>query len=152
MVRGLYAILAALALAVPISATAGSSAHESAVLREMNRVRADHGLPALHYDGRLERAALAHSHEMLASDVFGHGAFGERLAQFDVQSRIAGENLAWGTGSEGTAQAIVASWVASPAHRANLLRQSFSRVGIGDLTGRFQGHSGAHVVTVDFAG
>jgi uncharacterized protein YkwD len=58
MVRGLYAILAALALAVPISATAGSSAHESAVLREMNRVRADDGLPALHYDGRLERAAL----------------------------------------------------------------------------------------------
>ena len=89
---------------------------------------------------------------MLATNVFTHGAFGSRLLQFDVQSSIAGENLAWGTGRQGTARAIVAAWLASPEHRANLLRPSFNRVGVGALTGRFLGHRGAHVVTADFAG
>ena len=59
---------------------------------------------------------------MLTTNVFTHGAFGSRLLQFDVQSSVAGENLAWGTGSQGTARAIVAAWLASPEHRANLLR------------------------------
>jgi uncharacterized protein YkwD len=89
---------------------------------------------------------------MLAKDVFEHGAFGSRLSEFDIRSRIVGENLAWGTGSRGTAHSIVAAWLASPEHRANLLRTSFNRVGVGDLMGRFQGHPGAHVVTADFAG
>ena len=152
MVRGLYAILATLAFVLPASSTAGTSTHEAAVVRDMNRVRAEHGLPALRYDDHLQRAAVAHSREMLANNVFEHGAFGNRLQQFDIKSRIAGENLAWGTGSQGTAKAIVSAWLASPEHRANLLRTSFSRVGVGDLMGRFQGHTGAHVVTADFAG
>jgi hypothetical protein len=37
-------------------------------------------------------------------------------------------------------------------HRANLLRPSFRRVGVGDLVAVFQGVAGAHVVTADFAG
>ena len=74
------------------------------------------------------------------------------MLQFDVQSTVTGENLAWGTGPLRTASAIVAAWLASPEHRANLLRPAFSRVGIGDLVGAFQGHGGAHVVTADFAG
>jgi uncharacterized protein YkwD len=152
MVRGLYAFLATLAFLLPAASAAGSTSHESAVLQEMNRVRAEHGLSALHYDGHLHEAAVAHSREMIATNVFEHGAFSYRLAQFDITSRIAGENLAWGTGSRGTARAIVAAWLASPEHRANLLRTSFNRVGVGDLTGRFQGHTGAHVVTADFAG
>jgi uncharacterized protein YkwD len=152
MVRGLYAILAALAFALPASSTAGITSHESAVLREMNRVRADNGLPALRYDDHLQQAAVAHTREMIADNVFEHGAFSTRLVQFEIKSSIAGENLAWGTGNRGTARAIVAAWLASPEHRANLLRPSFSRVGVADLMAHFQGHTGAHVVTADFAG
>jgi uncharacterized protein YkwD len=151
MFRPLLAVTAALVLVLPATALAGSTGSESSLLGEMNRVRAEHGLGRLSADTHLQRAARAHSKEMIVSNVFAHGAFGSRMLQFNVTGKLAGENLAWGTGSGGTAQAIVASWVARPAHRANLLRQSFSRVGIGDLTGRFQGHSGAHVVTVDFA-
>ncbi len=152
MVRGLYAILAVVALALPISATAAGSTQDASVLREMNRVRAEHGLSSLRYDEHLQRAAVSHTQEMLSTNVFSHGAFGSRMLQFDVQSHVAGENLAWGTGNEGTARAIVAAWLASPEHRANLLRPSFDRVGIGAVTGRFLGHRGAHVVTADFAG
>jgi uncharacterized protein YkwD len=118
----------------------------------MNRVRAQHGLHALRLDAHLERAAVAHSREMIASDVFAHGAFARRMLRFDVKGRIAGENLAWGTGDASSARAIVAAWLASPEHRANLLRPSFRRAGLGDMVGRFQGHGEARVVTADFAG
>jgi uncharacterized protein YkwD len=74
------------------------------------------------------------------------------MLQFDVVARTAGENLAWGSGAQGTAQALVAAWLASPPHRANLLAPSFRRAGIGEMVGRFQGVAGAHVVTADFAG
>jgi uncharacterized protein YkwD len=74
------------------------------------------------------------------------------MLQFNVRMSTAGENLAWGTGSQGSARALVAAWLASPPHRANLLEPSFTRVGVGELVGPFQGLSGAHVVTTDFAG
>jgi uncharacterized protein YkwD len=118
----------------------------------MNRVRAAHGLRPLRFDPRLERAARSHSHTMISTGSFSHGEFGSRLLRFDVGGRLAGENLAWGSGGAGSARAIVAAWLASPAHRANLLRPSFRRVGVGALVGIFQGVSGAHVVTADFAG
>ncbi len=152
MFRHLLAILAALVLVLPATALAGSTRSESSLLREMNRVRADHGLGRLTADTHLQRAARAHSKEMIGSNVFAHGAFGSRMLQFNVTGKLAGENLAWGTGVRGTAQGIVAAWLASPEHRANLLRPSFTRVGVSDLVGAFRGYRGAHVVTADFAG
>jgi uncharacterized protein YkwD len=122
------------------------------VLREMNRVRTQHGLHPLRIDTHLQHAAVSHSREMLATDAFAHGAFAERMVHFHVRCTIAGENLAWGTGGGGTARAIVAAWLASPEHRANLLRPSFRRAGVGDLIGAFQGQGDARVVTADFAG
>jgi uncharacterized protein YkwD len=89
---------------------------------------------------------------MLSTGAFDHGAFDTRMLRYDVRGRLAGENLAWGAGTSGTARAIVGAWLASPEHRANLLRRSFTRVGVGDLVGVFQGITGAHVVTADFAG
>jgi uncharacterized protein YkwD len=152
MFRSLLAVAAALVLVLPASALAGSTRSESSLLREMNRVRAQHGLGRLTADTHLQRAARAHSREMIGSNVFAHGAFGSRMLQFNVTGKLAGENLAWGTGARGTARGIVAAWLASPEHRANLLRPSFTRVGVSDVIGAFHGYSGAHVVTADFAG
>jgi uncharacterized protein YkwD len=143
--------LAAFLLTVPATASGGLSQPESAVLREMNRVRAQQGLVQLRNEEHLQRAARAHTHEMIASNVFTHGAFGSRMQRFGVVASIAGENIAWGTGARGSARAIVAGWLASPGHRANLLRPSFRLVGVGELLGPFLGYRGAHVVTVDFA-
>jgi uncharacterized protein YkwD len=152
MFKHLLAVIAAVVLVLPAAALGGSTRSESSLLREMNRVRAGHGLRLLTVDTHLSRAARSHSREMLGSNVFQHGAFGSRMARFDVTGKLAGENLAWGTGVNGTAQGIVRAWLASPEHRANLLRPSFTRVGISDLVGSFLGYSGVHVVTADFAG
>jgi uncharacterized protein YkwD len=138
-------------LALAPGAGAATSA-EGSLLRQMNAVRAAHGLAPLRFDAQLESAARFHSREMLADGVFQHGAFAARMARFRVTGSLAGENLAWGTGARGTARGVVAAWLASPEHRANLLRPSFRRVGIGALTGAFQGRAGARVITADFAG
>jgi uncharacterized protein YkwD len=152
VLRTLLVLAAALSLALPTAAAAGLTRSESTLLHQMNRARAEYGLGPLRFDRHLERAARAHSRAMLREDVFAHGAFGSRMLQFDVTGSLAGENLAWGTGARGTARGIVAAWLASPEHRANLLRPSFTRVGIGERAGSFQGFAGAHVVTADFAG
>jgi uncharacterized protein YkwD len=139
-------------LALPAPALAGLSRSESVLLRQMNRVRAEHGLRRLRYDPHLERAARAHTSEMLRTDIFAHGSFGTRMLQFDVTGSTAGENLAWTTRALGSARTIIAAWLASPEHRANLLEPSFTRVGVGALLGAFQSCPRAQVVTTDFAG
>jgi uncharacterized protein YkwD len=145
---------AVIALALPAAASAAPklSNPETALLKEINRVRATHGLGSLAFDPALARAARAHSREMSANGVFAHGAFRERMIRFHAAGPLLGENLAWGSGEYGTPQGIVKAWLASPAHRANLLRPGFRRIGLGQLETRFQGVDGARVVTADFAG
>jgi uncharacterized protein YkwD len=134
------------------AAAAGLTRVEARLLRDLNRVRAAHGLAPLRYDPQLQRAARAHSRDMLINQIFQHGAFGERMMRFDVRGSLTGENLAWGNGDRGSAGMILRAWLSSPEHRANLLRPAFTRIGIGDLVGPFLGYDGAHVVTADFAG
>ncbi|MGN6800125.1 MAG: CAP domain-containing protein [Gaiellaceae bacterium] len=154
MLKRLTALGAAILVLVfsTTAAAAGLTRAEARLLRDLNKVRAAHGLAPLRYDPHLQRAARAHSHDMLVNQIFQHGAFGERRVRFDVRGTLTGENLAWGKGSLGTASSIVRLWLASPEHRENLLRSGFTRIGIGDLVGPFLGFGTTHVVTADFAG
>ena len=118
----------------------------------MNQVRVARGLRPLHFSGKLRAAARAHSRDMMRRGYFAHGALARLAAAFDIDAPVVGENLAWGTGSYGTARVIVQEWLASPEHRENLLRPGFRWVGVGSAVGTFVGRSGATVVTADFAG
>jgi uncharacterized protein YkwD len=118
----------------------------------MNQVRVSHGVRPLRLDVRLERAARGHSSEMLRTQLFVHGAFTARIRAQGVKAPLVGENLAWGVGSLSRARAIVAMWLASPEHRANLLRPGYRTVGVGAIRGTFLGYARALVVTTDFAG
>lgn len=142
-------------LALLLTGTAGAaglSQREASLLAVVNGVRAAHDLRPLAVDARLTRAARGHSATMLRENVFTHGSFGERVRRSGARGPRFAENLAWGTGPYGSAQAIVRGWLGSPGHRANLLRPGFSRIGIGALVGTFAGYPGAVVVTADFAG
>ena len=123
-------------LVLPATAAAGQQQRDVAPARDEPRSR-----PA-----RARRAALRHA---TCSAPRAHTAArcshrtpsatarsGAGCSSSTSPDHIAGENLAWGTGSRGTARGIVAAWLASPEHRANLLRPSFARVGIGDLAAR----------------
>ena len=127
----------------------GLTGPDAALLKAMNSVRASHGLAALHVDYRLAATARAHSVDMLRHNYFSHGAFASRVRSSGAAGPMFGEDLAWGPAS---ASWVVDRWLASPPHRAILLRPGFRRVGIGALRGTFSGVSGAMVVTADFAG
>jgi len=148
------AVVTALILAgtADASATAHLTRSESALLTVMNQVRAAHGLGPLRADARLETAARGHSRHMLRSGTFSHGAFNTRIRRVGVRAPRVGENLAWGAGPFAQARSIVQMWLASPAHRANLLRPGYRLVGVGAITGCFNGQRGTLMVTTDFAG
>jgi uncharacterized protein YkwD len=62
-----------------------------------------------------------------------------------------GENLAWGQATLGTPASIVAAWMQSPGHRANVLATDFRDVGIGVTSSSPEpGVSGGTVFVADF--
>jgi len=148
----LIAFLAIFALLGPAAVAQARtlSGSELSLLKTMNGARSSHGLAPLRLDLRLERAARGHTADMLRRQYFAHGSVAGRAVAAGARGPLFGEDLAWATGL--TAQWVVDQWLASPAHRAVLLRPGFQRVGIGIAFGTFAGHGGAGVVTADFAG
>src|SRR3954467_6629832 len=129
--------------AAPASARS-SPTSTPALLASINGTRAAHGLAGVRIDVRLARVAPSHSVDMLPRNYFAHGAFATRVRGSRARGPVFGETLAWGTAA--TPQWIVGQWLASAAHRAVLLRPGFRRVGIGIVTGTFNGYGGATVV------
>jgi uncharacterized protein YkwD len=143
-------IAAACFLALAGSASAARKASTTAgILQAVNAVRVSHGLAPLRVDPALGRAAESHTLDMLRGNYFAHGDFQGRMLAFHLTGLL-GENLAWGSGPYARARAIVQMWLESAEHRANLLRASFHRIGLGVARGTFQGAAGATIVTADF--
>jgi uncharacterized protein YkwD len=112
----------------------------AAVLCLINTERAQHGEEPLRSDRQLEAAAESHGKEMLAVNYFEHISPSgvtpvERVreAGYFPSSEVGyvvGENLAWGTLSLSTPEAIVKAWIASPEHLANILEAKYRDTGI----------------------
>jgi uncharacterized protein YkwD len=132
---------------------------ERTVLCLVNLERTQRGLPRLRDDARLGRAAAGHSRDMVRRDFFSHDAPGGSSMSHRVKrsgylsgarSYAMGENIAWGTGPLGTPLKIMASWMKSPGHRANILNRRFDEIGVGVVIGApGQGADGA-TYTTDF--
>jgi uncharacterized protein YkwD len=151
--KGILVPFVAGLLLLLVAAPAGArttSTTASSLLAAINGTRAGDGLAPVRVDVRLVRVARSHSADMLRRNYFSHGSFATRIRASGARGPMFGEDLAWGTAA--TSQWVVGRWLASPAHRAVLLRPGFRRVGIGIVTGTFQGYGGATVVTADFAG
>jgi uncharacterized protein YkwD len=144
--------------ATPASASADGKAEldgtERAIVRAINRQRADNGLGGLKTSGGLAKAADYHSWEMLDANYFAHtsrdgGSFDARVRRFANHNSV-GETLAWLSNcGSGSARKVVRMWMDSPGHRAILLSSAFRRVGIGKRSGSL-GSGSACVVTADF--
>jgi uncharacterized protein YkwD len=113
----------------------------AATLCLVNQVRARAGELPLALNAQLEEAALEHSREMVSEDYFAHvSPSGETPLQRvratgyvpnDQVGYTVGENIAWGTLQLSTPSAIVAAWVASPEHLANMLDRDYRDTGMG---------------------
>ncbi len=113
----------------------------TATLCLVNRERAAHGERALRANARLARAAQTHARSMAVYDYFEHVSPSGltplarmRAVGYISSSRVGyevGENIAWATLSLATPRAIVAAWMHSPGHRANILDRRYRETGIG---------------------
>lgn len=101
------------------------------VLRLVNQARAEQGIDPLKLDADILLAASVRASELqtLASHVRPDGTdCFSALTESGVTYRTAAENLAYG---QRTPDEVVASWLGSESHRANILNPTFTRLGVG---------------------
>lgn len=98
-------------------------AHPVAMLLAHNEARLAKGLATLAWSTALEAAARGHAETMAAARTMAHagladGDLGDRLASAGYRYSRAGENIAEG---QADVSAVLAAWMGSPPHRANIL-------------------------------
>jgi len=151
--------LRCIAALVALALTSGVSAADTVVGRESNAtVRASvvelvnaarsrgkrcgaerfAAAPPLGASRKLNDAAAGHARDMARTKVFDHrGRDGsqpkDRVLRAGYQSRLTGENIAFGPDS---AEEVVAGWLASPGHCANIMDPRFQDIGVGLATGK----------------
>ena len=86
----------------------------------------------LQLQARLHRVAQDHANDMATHHYFSHtgrdgSQVGERARRAGYEWRTVGENLAAG---QPTAEGAVQGWLDSPGHCANLMRASFTEMGL----------------------
>ena len=125
-------------------AKGSTPATRAATLCLLNQERAAHNLRPLRSHKRLRVAALRHSAHMARRNFFDHTtpsgtSMTDRIKGSGytrgARGWAIGENIAWGAGQLATPRQIVAAWMRSPGHRANILNGSFREIGIGVALG-----------------
>ncbi|HJZ53873.1 MAG TPA: CAP domain-containing protein, partial [Gemmataceae bacterium] len=83
-------------------------------------------------NARLFEAARAHAANMAKQDKLEHDLDGitasERVTTAGYRWSRTGENIAW---SAPTPKEVVAGWMDSPPHKANILSEEFTEIGVG---------------------
>ena len=154
--------LVLVALAAGCSLGAGSRAHAttaknaaaprpcpaadlSTVVQLVNDTRRRAGLRMLGSDTQLARFAQSRSAAMVAQNRLSHRGWERGLRKAGLVDDALGENVAY---NYATADAVMAGWMRSPGHRANILTRTFKRIGVGCVIDQ-HGH---RWWTQDFAG
>jgi hypothetical protein len=105
---------------------------EKEIISRTNDERELRGLAALTENEKLRKAALAHSHNMALQRTLSHELDGrnadERVKEAGYDYFAVGENVAY---NQPTAEDVVAEWMSSPGHRANILNKDFTEIGVG---------------------
>ncbi len=118
---------------LPLLARAAPASIEQQVIDLTNQQRQQHGCAALVRSPQLTAAASAHSQDMALHDLFSHTSSNgstmvSRVVATGYSYSQLAENLAAGPIS---AQDVVAGWMNSSGHRANILNCGLHELGIG---------------------
>lgn len=113
--------------------TGSASSLERQVAALVNQERAAYGLPALTLSMQLCDGARLKSQDMQKNRYFDHNSptYGtpfEMMRSLGITYAAAGENIAMGFS---TAEAVVNAWMNSPGHRANILSENYTHIGVG---------------------
>lgn len=130
---------------------APAAVQEQAMACMVNFARAQAGLGELVESSALAQSAHDKSLDILRCDSFSHFACEREFTYWMKETGYTatpcwrvGENLAWGTGEQGSVRSIFAAWLRSPTHRENLLGD-FDETGLSLRTGTLEGLGGTRV-------
>jgi uncharacterized protein YkwD len=101
------------------------------ILALTNGQRTAAGLHPLTINPDLTRSAQQYVEHLAADGAFSHtdgSVLAGRVAATGYRYQVVGENLALG---QTTPRSVVAAWMASPDHRANMLDAHFTQMGVG---------------------
>ena len=118
----------------PVASTATPDATAQRIVALTNAQRVQNGLAPLSVNIALTQAADIQSGNMARLETMSHILPGtatpdlaSRAAAVGYQYSSMGENIAW---NYADADAVVAGWMASPGHRANILNPNFTEIGV----------------------
>lgn len=143
-ITAVKALSVAILLLLPIGAwlTPDVLRQQSLKIIELtNAVRRNVGLSQLRENNSLDNAGLAKAQDMLLNQYFAHLNSQKQnmrywLSQVGYDFAAAGENLAMGFAD---AESVVNGWSKSPTHYANLVDKNYSEIGVGAVSGPYQG-------------
>ncbi|KAB8139456.1 hypothetical protein F9U64_00020 [Gracilibacillus oryzae] len=113
------------------------STYEEEVVRLTNQERTSRGLAPLEIDAELAEVAELKSADMRDNNYFAHtsptyGSPFQMMSEFDIDYSTAAENIASG---QQTPEQVVNAWMNSDGHRANILREGITHIGVGYVEG-----------------
>lgn len=120
----------------------GSRLSVKGAIAETNRHRAEADLPPLTENTLLDIAAQKKVDDMFERQYFEHesptgeGA-GDLVEEAGYEYIVVGENLALGNYKDDTV--LLRAWMDSPGHRENILKSSYTEIGIAVARGKFEG-------------
>jgi uncharacterized protein YkwD len=108
----------------------------------IERAKNDNGLKALTENSILTLIALSRVQDMFDKGYFAHisptGDSASKMATRDNYKYITiGENIA--LGNFGGSRDLVNAWMNSPGHRANILNQNYTEIGVAAIEGLYKG-------------
>lgn len=139
-------------LAFAASPASAADITREAVVAAMNAARAEHHLPPLREDARLDAAAEDRMRDMEEQGYWAHRSPDGRepfvwYAPHGYRMHFAGENIAKGFE---TNELLMEGWMESPGHRANILSPNYEDCGIAIIDGLTTGRGPGKSVVVMF--
>jgi uncharacterized protein YkwD len=103
------------------------------IIRLTNAEREKAGLPALRVMSELMASSQAKARDFVENRYFEHispvyGSVPQMIRSFGVSFVMAAENIAC---IDASAEGVIIGWMASEAHRNNILHKNFTHVGVG---------------------
>ena len=116
---------------------------QSKIISETNLQRQENGdLPALKENTDLDETASAKAADIFKNQYFEHVSPsgvdpGKLVESYGYDYIVEGENLILGNFS--SEKEVVADWMASPGHRANILNNRYTEIGVAIVKGTYKG-------------
>ncbi|MFA7285336.1 MAG: CAP domain-containing protein [Candidatus Paceibacterota bacterium] len=113
-----------------------------------NDQRVANNLDTLTENNLLKQAAQLKANDMAARGYFSHNTPDGKtpwyfLNQVNYKYKLAGENLAVNFFES---EEVARAWMASPSHRANIVKKDYTEIGIAVASGNYEGRNAVFVV------